>query len=120
MIKNKLNVGDYVFNSGGGLYRITKVNNITYSAKSTKWSWETKQVPFNGITKYEEYFECDEPQAKALELAIKTYDRDNRIIKEVREAKELIGKVKYLLWYVKDFLEDIKDIEEIEPEADFR
>lgn len=119
MIKNKLNVGDYIFTSGGDLYRITKINKLTYSAKSTRSNW-TEQVPFNGIKTNDEFFECDEPQAKALELAIKTYDRNSRMIKDAEEAKELIGKAKYFLGYVENFLEDVKDIKEIEPEVDFK
>lgn len=119
MINNKLKVGDYIFCADGALYRITKVNKLTYSAKDTSGGW-TELVPFNGIKKFAEFFECDEPQAKALELAIKTHVERNRIIKEANEAKELIGKAKYFLRHIKELLEEIDDIEEIEPEVDFR
>lgn len=119
MINNKLNVGDYIFTTDGNLYRITKINKLTYSAKGTRGGW-TEQVPFNGLGRYGEYFECDEPQAKALELAIKAHETDSRTIEKTKEAKELIGKAKYFLRNVEEFLNEIEDIEEIEPEVDFK
>lgn len=120
MINNKLKVGDYVFTTDGKLFRITKINKLTYSARETV-GW-TVQVPFNGIGSgiYGEFFECDEPQKKALELAIKAHDRNTRTIRETERAKELIGKAKYFLRHVEDFLDGIEDIEEIEPTVDFK
>lgn len=118
MINNKLNVGDYIFTTDGSLYRITKINKTAYSAKSTH-GW-TEQVPFSGLGRYAEYFECDEPQAKALDLAIKECEKRYRITNEAKQVKELIGKAKYFLRHVEDFLDQIEDIEEIEPEVDFR
>lgn len=118
MINNQLKVGDYIFTSNGELYRITKINKRTYSARDTAYCW-TEQVPFSGLGKYKEFFECNEPQAKALELALKKHERDKRMINEAEEAKELIGKAKYFLRHVEEFLDEVKDIKEIEPEVDF-
>ena len=119
MLNNQLKVGDYIFTTDGNLYRITKINKLTYSAKGTRGGW-TEQVPFNGLGRYVEYFECDEPQAKAFELAVQTYEKRYRIVEGAKRTEELIGKAKYFLRHVEEFLDGIEDIEEIEPEVDFR
>lgn len=112
MIDRQLKVGDYVFTADGRLARITKINKTTYSyADISKWH-TTGNISFDGKRQsyyngHEEWFYCDNAQAKALELAMKKYTMSEKVIKEVKEVKTLIGKAKY-------FLNQIEDVEEVE------
>lgn len=112
MLNKQLNVGDYIFTAGGGLARIIRVNKQTYSADSiiSHYSWPFT-IPFNGINKTQgiEWFECTEPQAKALELAFKKYTVKEKLNDTLYDIKDLIGQAKY-------FLKKVEDIEVIEPD----
>ena len=113
MITRTLKVGDYIFQANGDLARITKINKQTYSyALIVGHNWATN-IPFNGIRHSrfdnEEWFVCDDIQAKALELAFQRYKTNFEVANNLKEVKELIGKAKY-------FLNQIEDIKEIEVE----
>lgn len=113
MINEKLNVGDYIFTANGQLAIIVKVNKQTYSYRSLTggYSYGVNNVYFNGIKNawsgYEEWFKCDDINAKALELAYKKY-------KKVEEYNDIIAEIKSLIGKAKWFLEQIKDIQELE------
>ncbi len=115
MINKELKVGDYIFQANGKLARITKVNKATYSCQVITSAYENSTVNFNGITKndywgeHAEWFECDDAQAKALELAFNKYKIANSCEDILEENKNLVAKAKY-------FLNQIKDIEEQEVE----
>ena len=110
MITRTLKVGDYIFTAKGCLARITKINKQTYTyALIVGSDWMTN-IPFNGIRhsrfNNEEWFVCDDIQAKALESAFQRYKSNLEVANNLKEVKELIGKAKY-------FLEQIEDIEEV-------
>lgn len=110
MITRTLKVGDYIFTAKGCLARITKINKRTYTYVSIARRNYGTNINFNGICNSyygsEEWFECDDIQAKALELAFKEFQiaEDSKHI--LRDVRELIGKAKY-------FLNQIEDIEEV-------
>lgn len=113
MINTALKVGDYIFTAKGSLARITKINKQTYTyALIAGHEWVTN-IPFNGIRNSYygsvEWFECDNIQAKALELAVQRYKSNFEVANNLKEVKELIDKAKY-------FLNQIEDIEDIEVE----
>lgn len=109
MITNKLKVGDYIFSVRGDLARITKVNKQTYSYVNLINNGRGN-VGFNGIkeSKYfyecSEWFECNDAQAYAFELAINHYKTYSEAEQIQQETKNLIANAK---WY----LEQIKDID---------
>lgn len=109
MITRTLKVGDYIFTAKGCLARITKINKQTYTYDSIARSSYNTNIPFNGIRNSyygsEEWFECDDIQAKALELAFKEFQIAEDSKRILRDVRELIGKAKY-------FLNQIEDIEE--------
>ena len=110
MITRTLKVGDYIFQANGDLARITKINKQTYTyAQIVGHGWVTN-IPFNGIRhsrfNNEEWFVCEDIQAKALELAFQRYKANFEVANNLKEVKELIGKAKY-------FLNQIEDIEEV-------
>jgi len=120
MITKQLNVGDYIFNAKGELARITKVNKKTYSYVVITNYGSRDNVSFNGIktSRYyygsgatEEWFECEDATAKALELAFKQYKKSKKVERQLEETKELIANAK---WY----LEQIKDIEAVYPQVE--
>ena len=100
MINTALKVGDYIFQANGDLARITKINKQTYTyALIVGHNWVTN-IPFNGIRhsrfNNEDWFVCDDIQAKALELAFQRYKSNSEVANNLKEVKELIGKAKYL------------------------
>ena len=114
MITKQLNVGDYIFNAKGELARITKVNKQTYSYIVITDYGSRDNVAFSGIKNghyyygnTEEWFECEDATAKALELAFKQYEKDKKLENQIENVKELIGKAKF-------FLEQVNDIETLE------
>lgn len=115
MITKQLNVGDYIFTAQGDLARITKINKQTYSfALLTRGYLETRNISFNGIKHnypYDdiEFFECTEPQAKALEAAFRSYKLSTKVEEILEENKKLLGSAKY-------FLNQLEGIEEVEDE----
>ncbi len=119
MITRKLNIGDYIFTAKGDLARITKINKQTYSYEiiTAYYGYTIGNVAFNGIKHSDyygdhyEWFECDNVQAKALELAFKRYKAIESTKNALKDVKELIGKAKY-------FLNQINDVEEIEVEEE--
>lgn len=114
MINKKLNIGDYIFTPSGKIARIIRVNKATYGI--TELVWERHDtINFKGIVKNyfgeEEWFECEEPQAKALELAFRKYliYEENKKIMErsmqyINEAKAALKKISQI-----EFFEDIKE-----------
>ena len=111
MITRKLKVGDYIFDAQGRLARITKVNKATYSFEVITGTYEQDLIAFNGKKhnywgEHEEWFECDNAQAKALELAFNKWKIATKIEQDLQDTKDLIGKAKF-------FLNQIKDIEEV-------
>lgn len=115
MINKKLNVGDYIFKANGTVARITKINKLTYTyVEITGYGYGIHgNIAFDGIRhnewNNEEWFECEEPQAKALELAFKQWTDIKHYENDLVELKSLIGKAKY-------FLNQIEDIEEVIPD----
>ena len=114
MITRTLKVGDYIFTAKGCLARITKINKRTYTYDSIARRNYDTNINFNGIRNSyydgsEEWFECDDIQAKALELAFKEFQIAEDSKRILRDVRELIGKAKY-------FLNQIEDIEEVEVE----
>lgn len=112
MLNEQLKVGDYIFSPNGKLCRIIKVNKCSYTYNDLTTGY-ADNVKFNGIKhswcQTFEFFKCDEPQAKALELMIAEY-RETYKLKEIKEEiEELLGKAK-------TFLNQIADIEEVEVE----
>ena len=112
MLNEQLKVGDYIFSPSGKLCRIIKVNKCSYTYNDLTTGYNDN-VKFNGLKHdwYQtfEFFKCDEPQAKALELMIAEY-RETCKLKETKdEIEELLGKAK-------TFLNQIADIEEVEVE----
>ena len=116
MITRKLNVNDYIFDAQGRLARITKVNKATYSFEVITNTYQQDNVAFNGKKhtywgEHEEWFECDNAQAKALELAFKRWKITIETERDLQDIKDLIGKAKF-------FLNQIEDIDEVEVEED--
>lgn len=116
MITRKLKVGDYIFDAQGRLARITKVNKATYSFEVITNAYQQDNVAFNGKKhtywgQHEEWFECDDAQAKALELAFNKWKTAAETKQDLQDTKDLIGKAKF-------FLNQIKDIEEVEIEEE--
>lgn len=120
----KLNVGDYIFTAGGSLARIIRVNTKSYTCKEiTSIFGNIINVPFNGINggfyHDEEYFKCDNPTAKALELAYKKWKKAERNQQIYNENKELIGKAKFFLNQIEDIEEEeVEEAEEVEEQSD--
>lgn len=111
MITRKLNVNDYIFDARGRLARITKVNKATYSFEVITSIRQQDNVAFNGKKhncwgEHEEWFECDNAQAKALELAFNKWKIATETELKLQNIKDLVGKAKF-------FLNQIKDIEEV-------
>lgn len=114
MLNEQLKVGDYIFSPSGKLCRIVKVNKATYTyADLTNTYPYNDNVAFNGIkTGYcskIEFFKCNEPQAKALELMFAKYRKADKLEEIRKEIEDLLGKAK-------TFLNQIADIEEVEVE----
>lgn len=114
MINKQLNVGDYIFSANGRLARITKVNKQSYTFEeiSSGCRWNTTgNCPFNGIKHgyydTEEWFYCENADAKALEMAKKHNHFFDEIEKKKQEVETLVGKAKY-------FLKQIEEIEEVD------
>ena len=109
MINKQLKVGDYIFTANGMLARITSVNKSSYSFKLIAGNCWYHTVSFRGINResYDEWFECDDAQAKAFEMAIAEYKVFNKESDILCEVKEIIGKAKH-------FLKDIEDIPEVD------
>lgn len=117
MITRKLNVNDYIFDAQGRLARITRVNKTTYSFEVITNSYQQDNVAFNGKNhdswgRHEEWFECDNAQAKALELAFNRWKTATNIKQDLQDIKDLIGKAKFFL----NQIEDIKEVEVYEDE----
>jgi len=118
MLNKQLNVGDYIFSANGRLARITKVNKQSYTfeeiTSSGYWN-RTGNCPFNGIKHgyydTEEWFYCENAEAKALEVAKKRNHCFDNIDKKKQEVETLIGKAKY-------FLKQIEEIAEVDPVED--
>ena len=113
MLTEKLKVGDYIFTAYGKLCRITKVNKQTYTYEEITSIWRCGNVAFNGIKhdgygEHEEFFYCDNAQAKALELAIQNHKKVEKNEALIEQMKETVGMAKYLL--------NLLDIEEVEVE----
>lgn len=118
MITKQLKVGDYIFSATGKLARITKVNKKTYSYIVISDYGSKDSVGFNGIktSSYyygtsEEWFECNDAQAYALELAINNYKIYSEVEQVRQETKQLIANAK---WY----LEQIQYIEAEQPQVE--
>jgi len=118
MINEKLNVGDYIFSPNGKLCRIIKVNKTTYTYTDISITYpHNDNVAFNGIKNgyysYDkiEFFKCNEPQAKALEIMFERYRKADKLEVLKNEVEELLGKAK-------TFLNQITDIEEVEVDDD--
>ena len=114
MISNSLKVGDYIFTPRGSLARVTKINKNTYTYEllcGNDSDWWSRNIPFSGIRHGIEWFECTDIQAKALENAFKTWMISKSQETMLNKNKELLGKAKY-------FLEQLKDIKEVDPEED--
>ena len=115
MINKQLNVGDYIFSANGRLARITKVNKQSYTFEEInagcRWN-TTGNCPFNGIKHgyydTDEWFYCENADAKALECAKKRNHLFEDFDKKKEEIVSLIGKAKY-------FLKQIEEIAEIDP-----
>lgn len=119
MFDRELNVGDYIFQANGNLAKITGKTKTYYTyrfinIKDNRW-YVSGKISINGSTKHgyspiEEWFICDEPTAKALELAFESYKIKKEQIDKAEIINVLLGKAKYFL----ELLEDIKtiDIEE--------
>ena len=112
MINEQLKVGDYIFSPNGKLCRIVKVNKTTYTYVDISSVYPCNDnVAFNGIkTGYcskIEFFKCDDPQAKALELMFARYRKADKLEEIRKEIEELLGKAK-------TFLNQIADIKEVE------
>ena len=96
MIRKQLNVGDYIFTPIGEMARITKINKSTYSISVITLRSITKNVPFNGIVKAygEEWFDCDNPTAKALENAFKRHEYERNAQSALRSIERALLNVK--------------------------
>ena len=112
MLNEQLKVGDYIFSPSGKLCRIVKVNKCSYTYNDLTTGY-ADNVKFNGLKHswYQtfEFFKCDEPQAKALELMFTKCQKANKLEEIKKEIEELLGKAK-------TFLNQIADIEEKEVE----
>ena len=121
MLNGTLKVGDYIFTANGKLARITKVNKQTYTISVIGGSASpygySDNVSFSGIKvnyysgDHVEWFYCDNPQAKALELAMKRYQAGQKLQEIKTEIEKLLGKAK-------GFLEKITEIEVVEVEEE--
>lgn len=118
MITKPLKVGDYIFQANGALARILRVNKNTYTYEtisSNHWCGFSGRVAFNGIKEtqwdHEDWFECTEPQAKALESAKRHYDVSEKLKDTKKRIEELLGQAKH-------FLSQIPEIEIVDPELD--
>ena len=115
MLNEQLKVGDYIFSPSGKLCRIVKVNKTTYTYTDlTNTYCGNDNVAFNGIKNGYycnkiEFFKCEEPQAKALELMLARYRKADKLEEIRKEIEDLLGKAK-------TFLNQIADIEEVEVE----
>ena len=114
MLNEQLKVGDYIFSPSGKLCRIIKVNKCSYTYNDLTTGYDDN-VRFNGIkhiwygSQTAEFFKCEEPQAKALELMFTRFRKADKLEDLKKEIKELLGKAK-------TFLNQIADIEEVEVE----
>lgn len=118
MLNEQLKVGDYIFSPSGKLCRIIKVNKTTYTYTDISNIYPyNDNVAFNGIKNgyfnYDriEFFKCDEPHAKALEIMFAKYRKADKLESIKNEIEELLGKAKV-------FLNQIADIEEVEVQED--
>lgn len=108
MIDRELKRGDYIFSANGYLARITKVNKQTYSIEIISGNYlYADTIPFNGIKHgyyaSGEWFYCDDPTAKALDLVLKNY-------KSLKlELESLTRKTEYLT-ELKEKLEECLDM----------
>lgn len=114
MLNEQLKVGDYIFSPSGMLCRIVKVNKCSYTYNSLITGYYDN-VRFNGLkhnwygNQTFEFFKCEEPQAKALELMFARYRKADKLEDIRKEIEDLLGKAK-------TFLNQIADIEEVEVE----
>jgi len=99
MLNQKLNVGDYILDPKGIVYRITRVNKTTYHAESVTGMWNSATVPVNGLYHHwagytVEYFPCDDVTAQIIN------GLQNRIsclegqISKLKEAAEAVKNMK--------------------------
>ena len=121
MLDKTLKVGDYIFTANGKLARIIKVNKQSYTiavigGSATQWGYNDN-ISLSGIkvNTYSgdraEWFYCDNPTAKALELAMKRYQAGHKLQEIKEEIEKLLGKAK-------GFLEKITEIEVVEVEEE--
>lgn len=109
MINKQLKVGDYIFTAKGALARIISVNKSSYSFRLIAGNCWYERISCKGFYRdsYDEWFECDDAQSKAFEIAIAEYKVANKTADILCEVKEIIGKAKH-------FLKDIEDIPEVD------
>ena len=118
MLNKKLKIGDYIFSANGRLARITKVNKLTYTFEEInsgcRWN-TTGNCPFNGIKHgyydTDEWFFCENVDAMALQCAKKQNHCFDNLESKKEQVEKLMGKAKY-------FLQQIADIDEVDPEED--
>ena len=113
MIDRKLKIGDYVFNTDGQLARVISINKCSYGIKvlgDNNWYYGRATIKFDGTPRWsyeygnQEWFYCDDVQAKALEIA-------NKRLSKYKDFEEVAERVEKLFGKAKFFLEQIKEIE---------
>lgn len=107
MFTKELKIGDYIFTAGGNLARITKINQKTYSytllaEQKSSYYYDHHVVPFNGISRDEEWFECTDVQAEAFKAAIANWHKCKAAESILEENKKLVSEAKYYLEKVRD------------------
>lgn len=118
MFTKDLKVGDYIFTASGNLARITKINQKTYSytllaEQKSSYYYSHQVVPFNGISRDEEWFECTDVQVEAFKAAIANWHKCETVESILDKNKKLVAEAKQYLVKVQDIPEDYGDVREL-------
>lgn len=108
MITKQLKEGDHIFSPvwGGIIAVVIRVNKRTYTTNRGT-------IPMGGLEEGREWFECDDAQAKALEIALDNISKREADCRK-REAK--IKKARKLVRDAKDCLASIPDVDVVLPD----